>query len=197
MAMRADLSESRRERRWTAREVRQLIAENPLASPRYELVAGDLLVTPSPAGPHQAAVARLLQALVEYLDREPVGRAYASPFDVELETESIVQPDLFVVPMHEARRLLLEMPARELLVAVEVLSPGSGRHDRVTKRPLYQRHVPEYWIVDLEARLVERWTPDDERPEVLVEALEWSPADAPTPFRLPLARFFAMVFEEA
>jgi Uma2 family endonuclease len=194
--MRANLPEKPRERRWTAREVRQLIADSPLATPRYELVDGELLVTPSPAGAHQAAVALLLYLLVEYLGREPVGRAYPSPFDVELEPESIVQPDVFVVPMHEARRLVAEMPARELLVAAEVLSPSSGRHDRVKKRPHYQRHVPEYWILDLEARLVERWVPGDERPQVLVETLEWLPRDANSAFSLDLPRFFARVFEE-
>ena len=44
------------QRRWTAQEVRELIAESPLATPRYELVDGELLVTPSPNWPHQRAV---------------------------------------------------------------------------------------------------------------------------------------------
>jgi Uma2 family endonuclease len=88
------------------------------------------------------------------------------------------------------------MPARELLLAVEVLSPSSGRYDRVTKRPHYQRHVPEYWIVDLDARLFERWRAGDERPEILTETLEWTPAGASEPFTLDLIRFFALVFDE-
>jgi Uma2 family endonuclease len=184
-------------RRWTAREVRQLIAESPLATPRYELVDGQLLVTPSPNWTHQTAVVLLVTALKEFLKHQSVGAASTSPFDVELAPESLVQPDVFVVPAHEARRLLREMPARELLVAAEVLSPSSGRHDRVTKRPHYQRHVPEYWIIDLDARLVERWHPGDERPEILTALLEWHPPGATEPFRLDLARYFAEVFDEA
>jgi Uma2 family endonuclease len=183
-------------RRWTAHEVRQLIAESPLATPRYELVDGELLVTPSPNWIHQRAVTRLLSALIEYLKRQPLGEASTSPFDVELAAESIVQPDVFVVPAHESRRLLSEMPARELLLAAEVLSPSSGRHDRVTKRPHYQRHVPEYWIVDLDARLFERWRPTDQRPEIVTETLEWNPAGATEPFRLDVIRYFADVFDE-
>jgi Uma2 family endonuclease len=132
-------------RRWTAREVRQLVAESPLATPRYELVhgvAGDAVAKlDAPVGGDAAPL-----SLIEYLKRQPLGDASTSPFDVELAPESIVQPDVFVVPAHEARRLVTEMPARELLVAAEVLSPSSGRHDRVTKRPHYQRHVPEYWM---------------------------------------------------
>src|SRR6476646_9467113 len=78
------------------------------------------------------------------------------------------------------------LPIRELLLAVEVLSPSSSRHDRVRKRPLYQRHVPDYWIVDLDARLVEHWTPTHDRPEVITETLSWHPPGATTAFTLDL-----------
>jgi len=183
-------------RRWTAREVRQLIAESPLATPRYELVDGELLVTPSPSWPHQRAVQVLVRELSTYLLAEPVGHVGQSPFDVEPEPELIVQPDVFVLPIVESQRLLLEMPARALLLAVEILSPFSSRHDRVRKRPAYQRHVPDYWIVDLDARLIERWMPDDDRAALITETLAWLPAGASTSFQLDLPRYFAEIFIE-
>lgn len=183
-------------RRWTAREVRQLIAESPLQTPRYELVDGELLVTPSPNRAHQVAVKALLRSLDDYLATAPVGYVLPSPFDVELEPESITQPDVFVVSPADWARLATEMPARELLLAIEVLSPSSSRHDRVTKRPLYLRHVSEYWIIDPYARVIERWTPDEERPEILTSTLEWHPHGAAEPFRLALPAFFAAVFDE-
>ena len=136
-------------RRWTAREVRALIAANPLATPRYELVSGELLVTPSPGPFHQRAISELFRVLLPYLEREPVGVVITSPSDIELEPEFIAQPDMCVVPTAEWRRVMAEgFPVRELLLAIEVLSPSSSRHDRVRKRPVYQRHVPDYWIVD-------------------------------------------------
>ena len=184
-------------RRWTAREVRQLIANNPLATPRYELVDGELLVTPSPGWPHQRAVQIHMRELSAYLRAEPVGHVGNSPFDVEPEPELIVQPDVFVLPIAESRRLLGEMPARSLILAVEILSPSSSRHDRVVKRPAYQRHVPEYWVVDLDARLVERWAPKDERAELLTETLQWQPPGATTAFELDLPSFFAEIFLES
>ena len=183
------------QRRWTAHEVRQLIAESPLQTPRYELVDGELLVTPSPNFAHQRAVALLLQALNEYLQSTGVGLAITSPFDVELEPEFLSQPDVLVLSTAEARRVAKRMPARELMLAAEVLSPSSGRYDRVVKRPKYQRHLPEYWIVDLDSRLFERWLPNDERPEILVESLAWHPAGAPEPLRLDIVRYFDAVFE--
>jgi Uma2 family endonuclease len=182
-------------RRWTAREVRGLIADAPLAAPRYELVDGELLVTPSPSRAHQEAVALLLVALRAYLEREPVGHALPSPSDIELEREDVRQPDVFVVPREEWRRLVRdEFPVRALLVAIEVASPSSGRYDRVVKRRGYQRHVGEYWIVDTDAQLVERWRPGDERPEIVTEMLEWRPEGASTSFALGLPDFFARVW---
>jgi len=190
MAMRAS------NRRWTAREVRQLIADSPLATPRYELVDGDLLVTQSPTWPHQRAVQILVREISTYLRAEPIGHVGESPFDVEPEPELIVQPDVFVLPIAESRRLLAEMPARELLLAAEIISPSSSRHDRVTKRPAYQRHVPDYWVVDLDARLIERWTPRDERPSLITETLVWQPAAASTALQLDLRTYFAEIFLE-
>jgi len=163
-----------------------------LQTPRYELVDGELLVTPSPGPQHQQVVTLLIIALGNYLKRERVGVVFTSPSDVELEPEFISQPDVFALPMHEWRRLIAEgNPARELMLAIEVLSPSSGRHDRIRKRPYYQRNVPEYWIFDGDSRLVERWRPADERPEIITETLVWHPDGATTPFELPLASLFA------
>ncbi|HKO16163.1 MAG TPA: Uma2 family endonuclease [Gemmatimonadaceae bacterium] len=184
-------------KRWTAREVHRLIAESPLSTPRYELVDGALLVTPSPSWRHQRALDVLWREIDRYLSRYPLGRASRSPFDVELEPQSLTQPDLFVVPLHESRRLQREgLPARELLLAVEVLSRWSGRHDRVEKRPVYQRHIPEYWTVDVDARLFERWRPGSDHPELLMETLEWQPTGAAERFRLDLPWYFAEVCED-
>ena len=64
-------------RRWTAREVRELIAHSPLATPRDELVDGELLVTPSPSGLHQRAVGHLLKALLTYFESASCARSLA------------------------------------------------------------------------------------------------------------------------
>ncbi len=79
----------------------------------------------------------------------------------------------------------------KLVLAVEVLSPSTARHDHVTKRRVYQQEgVDEYWIVDPDARTVERWRPSDERPEVLIDAITWQPNPGHEPLHIDLAALF-------
>jgi hypothetical protein len=60
--------------------------------------------------------------------------------------------------------------------------------------PRYQRNVPDDWIVDLDARLIERWWAGDDRPELVTETLSWHPAGATTAFELELSGYFESVF---
>jgi hypothetical protein len=80
----------------------------------------------------------------------------------------------------------------ERLLAVEVLSPSTARHDRGGRRVHYQKAgVAEYWIADLDARVVERWRPDDERPEVIRDRMIWHPDGAKKPLVVQLSKLFA------
>jgi Uma2 family endonuclease len=186
---------------WTAVQVRALIEESPAQSPRYELIGGELLVTPAPAGIHQVAVSAILFLLLEYLEREPVGIALTSPSDISLQPESIVQPDVFVVPRYEVSPGTEPLHPFEwaeiasLLLAVEVLSPSSERTDRVVKRDYYMTSpVGEYWVVDVDARVIERWRPDVLTPEPARNAFAWQPAGARTPLEVNVAAFFAKIW---
>jgi Uma2 family endonuclease len=183
-------------KRWTADEVRAM-QDASRAWPRYELIDGELLVTPAPSWNHQEAVMLLLRLLADYLDRQPVGRVVISPADIALEPGSVLQPDVFVVPARDVRPRGSWRDVRSLLLAAEVLSPSSGRADRVTKRRFFQRQgVPEYWIVDVDSGVVERWRVGDERPELPDERLAWQPEGAAEPFVLELVPFFARVRRE-
>jgi Uma2 family endonuclease len=184
MAMRAS-------RYYTAEMVRQLW--DPTRHwPRYETVHGELLVTSAPRMWHQELVKRLLFALHTYfLGEREVGCAFTSPSDISWGLEdTLVQPDVFVISLEEARTLEWAR-VRGLLLAVEVLSPSSRRADLLVKRRVYQEQgTPLYWIVDGDARSVEVWTPDAHRSRCEREALVWQPAGAVQPFTLPLAELF-------
>ena len=161
--------------RWTADMVRAL----PDDGNRYEVIDGELFVTPSPALRHQDAVLAMASLIRPYVNANGVGHVVVSPADVTFDDGSLVQPDVFVTPLVGGRRPREWSEVKTLLLAVEVLSPSTARADRRVKLRLYQRqHVPEYWIVDVDARLIERWRPEDERPEILAEQLEWQPDPA-------------------
>lgn len=184
-------------RRWTAAEVRRLIAEHPDPTPRFELVNGELLVSPSPSRWHQRIVLELAILLRAYVEKHSLGEVLISPSDTHLDDETILQPDIYVDPAVEGKRPPLTALVTRLLLAVEVLSPGSARYDRVEKRYEYQRtQVPEYWIVDPDARTIERWRPTDERPEILDRQLVWRPVGGTEPFMLDIIAFFAGVSDQ-
>ena len=176
------------DRRWTEED---FYAARDAAPPgeRWELVDGQVLVTPAPHWVHQRLIGRLFESLAPYVRAHGLGEAFVSPLDVELEPGLVLQPDLLVVPVGALTRR--SDVVDRLLLAVEVVSPSSARHDRVRKRPHYQRHrVSEYWIIDDASQTVERWTPRDERPELIAERLQWDSGGAAEPFVLDLVQFF-------
>ena len=163
---------------------------------RYEVIDGELFVTPSPAWRHQEAVARMLRLLADYLERERVGHVFAAPADVVFSPRRGVQPDLFVVPLVGGRRPEHFDEVRRLMLAVEVLSPGTARADRVAKRVLYRDEgVSEYWIVDLDARAIERSSPAEPRPEILAERLEWRAEGAVSSLSIDVSSYFENVLD--
>lgn len=176
---------------YTADMVRQLNEAEPQNGLRYETVHGELLVSPGPRMVHQEVVRRLLVALSAYLDREPAGRVFSSPADVSWGLPDVlVQPDVFVVPTAETEGWDWKR-IRHLLLAAEVVSPSSVRADRFTKRRLYQEQgTPLYWIIDIDARSAEVWTPIDHFPRIEREMLVWQPSGASAAFILPLAELF-------
>ncbi len=181
-----------RQGEWTVEQMWQL----PDDGNRYEVIDGVLFVTPSPGLEHQDAVGALYRRLADYLDEQRVGWVRVSPSDVVFTPRRGVQPDVYVAPLVDGRRPKAIEEVRHLSLAVEVLSPGSARQDRIEKRRLYQQHADEYWIVDIDARLIERWRRGDERPEVLDTVIVWQPAGAGEEFRLDLPAFFREVWDE-
>jgi Uma2 family endonuclease len=171
---------------WTADMVRLL----PEDGNRYEVVYGQLLVTPAPRLWHQELVSRLHLALAKYLELHPVALVWTSPADISWGPDVLVQPDVFVVPLEQARRL--EWTAiRDLLLVAEVLNPSNPRQDRFIKRRRYQEAgVPLYWIVDGDERQVEVWTPNDLFPRIERDRLTWQPGGVADPFSLSLQDLF-------
>ena len=125
---------------------------------RYEILDGELYMTPSPGYLHQWIVACLVAILQDHVSRQNLGVVLAAPLDVVLSETSIVQPDILFLRSHR-------LPPRDAKnitavpdLVVEVLSPASVEQDRVDKKTAYARHgVAQYWIVDPDARTLEMY----------------------------------------
>ncbi len=125
---------------------------------RYELHDGELSVTPAPDIRHQRVKVNLFDVLHHHVRSRGLGEMFDAPTDCILSDTTVVQPDiLFVAAEHTARvseRAIEGSPT----MAVEILSPSSGRIDRRIKFDLYARHdVAYYWIVDPVARTIDAY----------------------------------------
>jgi Uma2 family endonuclease len=164
----------------------------PADGNRYEVLDGELFVTPAPSWAHQRVVGRLHRLIDPYVEAHRFGWAQLSPADLTFAANRLVQPDLFVVPAREGGPPHAWRDVKELLLAIEVLSTSTARADRHRKRLIYQDEgVSEYWIVDADARVFERWRPHDTRPEIITDTLEWQPLPHVDALRIDVPEFFA------
>jgi Uma2 family endonuclease len=187
-----------RPHRWTRAEVDRLVDERSGHTPRYELVGGELLVTPAPSGRHQRIVLRLVLLLEPYVREHQLGEIFLGPAELPLVTGERYEPDLFIVPLVDGRRPSMPLGPTKPVLMCETLSPGSSRHDRITKRRAFQRNdIPDYWIVDGDAEVFEVWHQEDKRPAIVDERLIWLPNGTPEPFELDVREFFASVADGA
>jgi len=157
-----------------------------------ELLDGELLVRRIPTRSHQRAISTLMLPLSAFLETYALGEVFPPKMQVIPDVWTAVVPDLTVFPLVNGRPMRDDDHPTPRLV-IEVLSPDTARIDRGRKRTLYQRLGVEYWIVDLDAQLVEQWMPEAVSPVICLSEIAWAPTDAPEPFRLELPGLFARV----
>jgi Uma2 family endonuclease len=122
---------------------------------RLELIEGEIVVTPSPTDLHQLVVLRLGAQLNRDIIEAGRGMVLPAPFDVVLDEENVLQPDLFILLHDRAEQLERNRVAGPPSLAIEVLSSSTAARDRRQKRDLHARHgVPEYWLFSPDERNV-------------------------------------------
>jgi len=169
---------------WTLEEVHRL----PDDGNKYELVRGELFVTPPPSVEHEEVLARLTDVLAEYVKKHGLGRVYHPRAVIRFEG-SEAEPDLMVraVPPGVHGNAWETLPAP--LLVVEVLSPTTRRRDLVNKREYYlDAGAGEYWVVDSERREI-RVVRRGDADVVARESLVWHAAAEP--LVLDVAALFA------
>ena len=148
-------------------------------------------MSPTPSLPHQRVLTALNDLLKPYVKAIGGHETLFAPAAVTFSLRRELQPDLLVLPFVDGRKVERFGDVGRLLLAVEVLSPSTSRNDRYKKRAVYQEEgVPEFWIVDPAARLVERWRPRDLEPEVLLSTMEWQPILTAAPLAIDLDALF-------
>ena len=120
---------------------------------RYEILSGELYVTPAPSPLHQRISKRLQRQLEDYFERRDLAEVFNAPIDLILTARDVVQPDLLVVA--DARQISERGIEGPPLLVVEILSPSTRDTDSSVKARRYaQLGIPHLWLVDPDAQSV-------------------------------------------
>jgi Uma2 family endonuclease len=173
---------------WTYAEYARL----PDDGNRYEVLDGEVLTTPSPGTPHQRIAAELYVRLHKYVNAHGIGEMMWD-LDLLFFTGQFLRPDMTYVP-NDQRHLLTDrgiegMPG----LVVEVLSPSSGRIDKVLKPARYADFgVSEYWVIEPIRKTVLVWefAVGGTEPRIVTDRLTWRPEAEVAPFELELSQLF-------
>lgn len=173
---------------WTV----QMLDALPDDGQRYELLDGSVYVTPAPSDVHQLVVGEFFARLRTYLRGSHTARALISPADVRRDDRehNRVQPDVFVVRLTDGKRPVYPYSLGDLVLAIEVQSPGNPALDYQVKRPIYLAAGLEYWIVEPEARVVSRWRGADDPGQRFSDRIEWQAPGAAEPLVVDLRELF-------
>jgi Uma2 family endonuclease len=171
-------------KRWTLDELHSL----PDDGNKYEVVRGELFVTPAPTPTHETVCARLHRILDRYVESVQLGLVYNPRAVLQFE-DSEVEPDLMVRQEHTGdSSTWSSAPVPSLIV--EVFSPATKRRDQNQKRDLYMdAGVGEYWMVDPEQRAFIVIRKECEN-VVITDTMTWHPDSAASSLAFDVARVF-------
>jgi len=176
---------------WSVSDLDQL----PDDGNRYEIVDGELFVTPAPSRRHQLVSASFFRRIDAFVASTGIGRTFYAPGDVQNDVKNRVQPDIFVEPRTNDRPPANWTDAPKPILVVEILSDTTAHRDIGFKRTFYARAgIPEYWIVNSDERsvLIAR---RGHRDSVVGDRIVWQPAAADRELVIKLEELFAEALE--
>lgn len=129
---------------------------------RYELIEGELLMTPSPITNHQRISRRLEFILEKFITENNLGELFYAPYDVYFDNENVVQPDLLFISKDRLHIIGEKNVQGVPDLVIEIISENSAYRDMVQKKKLYAKFgVKEYWVVIPEGEEIEIYTLKD------------------------------------
>ncbi len=130
---------------------------------QYELIEGELLLTPSPVPYHQWISKNIEFELEQFVRENDSGRVFYAPCDVHLDHENVFQPDILFISKEKLDIIGEKNIEGAPDLVIEILSESTAYRDLVKKKKLYSRFgVREYWIVDPGEKTVEIYSIKDE-----------------------------------
>lgn len=137
--------------KWTYDEYAALSEEG-----QFDVVNGVLYMSPARSWNHQSILGEIFAHLRSFVQVAGLGIVGMGPFNIELSSHTIVQPDVFVLLEEHRGRLTGARIIGYPDLIVEIVSPGTARHDLHEKLKVYaQAGVPEYWVVNPDAHTIE------------------------------------------
>ena len=122
----------------------------------YQLIGGELVMTPSPTPFHQSISLNLSTVLAPFVKSAGFGKLFAAPLDVYLSDEDVYQPDLIFIRAERMREVRKDKLRIVPDLVVEVLSPSTAYYDLTRKKEIYCAcGVTEYWVIDPEQETIE------------------------------------------
>jgi Uma2 family endonuclease len=125
---------------------------------QYQIIGGELYMTPAPSPYHQEISLNLAIILRNYVKQHKMGMVYTAPVDVILSMTDVVQPDLVFIAKNRLNIITKKNIVDAPDLVVEILSEHTETIDRQKKLALYEKHgVKEYWIVDPAEKVIEQF----------------------------------------
>ncbi len=122
-------------------------------SKRFELIEGEVFMTPSPNTGHQRAVAKLLRRLADYVDQNDLGEVFIAPYDIVFSKWTALEPDLLFIRRERSSIITAANVQGAPDLVIEVLSPSNKTYGRETKMRAYESAgVSEVWYLDPEEK---------------------------------------------
>jgi Uma2 family endonuclease len=160
---------------------------------RYEVIDGELYLTPAPTPYHQIVKGRIERLLQDHVEEAKLGMVLDAPCDVVLSQFDVLQPDIFFISTGRLAVIGEKYISDAPDLVVEVLSPGTRKRDRFIKSKRYARFgVREMWITDPRKRTIEVFVNTDEgfRREALYAGDDVLRSPLLPGLEVPLARVF-------
>ncbi|MEW5694303.1 MAG: Uma2 family endonuclease [Candidatus Hydrogenedentota bacterium] len=140
------------EEKWTYQDYVQF----PDNGKRYQIIQGEVYMSPAPVPYHQRIIRKLGKIIDEFITRSNLGEVFYAPCDVVFSDENVVQPDIFFISTAKLSIITDKCIEGVPDLIIEITSPYTQKIDKLLKKRLYEIYrVQEYWIVDVDKKTLQ------------------------------------------